>query len=364
MIWHIRKGKKGVVLSMQKKMTYVLNILFMIVILGFTFYALLRGEDIGDIFQAIRRADKSWLVFAVGCAVLYLLLQAASLKIIMHSLGAAMGFIQSVKYTFICFLFNAITPSASGGQPMQIYYMRQDGIPVGASTMALLFWTILYKVALLLIEGFVYLFHRNFLHHYLGRYYWLFLLGIGVTFVSILLYSVVVFSKNGAKNLAYAGTWICHKLRIIRKKEKFLKRLDSTLEIYQEGAVYMRSHWEVVLAVLLVTLVQRISYFAVTWFVCLALGQHQCSAGEVIMLQSFVSVCIDILPFPGGVGANESFFVTIFKKVMKKKTAFSAMFLSRGASFYVLLVFSAVITILAQVKVVRKMAAKDAAKGD
>lgn len=343
------------VFDMQKKMTYVLNILFMIVILGFTFYALLRGEDIGEIFHAIRKADKSWLVFAVGCALVYLLLQAASLEIIMRSLGESMRFVQSVKYTFICFLFNAITPSASGGQPMQIYFMRQDGIPVGASTMALLFWTILYKVALMVIEGYVFLFHRSFLHHYLGRYYWLFLIGIGVNLVSILLYSIVVFSRNGAKNLAHAGTWLCHKLRLIRKKEKFLKRLDNTLEIYQEGAAYMRTHWEVVLVILLVTIVQRISYFAVTWFVCMALGQNQCSVLEIIMLQSFVSVCIDILPFPGGVGANEGFFVTVFRKVMKKKTAFSAMFLSRGASFYALLVFSAVVTIVTQMEIVHKM---------
>lgn len=343
------------VICMQKKMTYIFNIVFMIVILGFTFFALLQGEDIGEIFKAIRRADKSWLVFAVGCALLYLLLQSVSIEIIMRSLGSTVHFIQGAKYTFICFLFNAITPSASGGQPMQIYYMHQDGIPVGASAMALLFWTILYKVALLVIEGFIFFFRWDFLHHYLGRYYWLFLLGIAVNFISILLYSIVVFSKNGARNLAHAGAWICHKLRIIRKKEKLLQKLDHTLEIYQEGAAYMRTHWEVVLVVLLLTIVQRISYFAVTWFVYLALGQHGCSAVEVVMLQSFVSVCIDILPFPGGVGANEGFFVAVFKKAMKRRHAFSAMFLSRGASFYVLLVFSAFVTILAQAEIVHRM---------
>lgn len=339
---------------MQKKVTYVCNILFMILILIFTFYALLKGEDIGEILRVIRKADKSWLVFAAGCALLYLGLQAVSMEIILRSLGTPIRWLQSAKYTFIGFLFNAITPSASGGQPMQIYYMRQDNIPVGASSVSLLFWTILYKIALLLIEGYIMLFQREFLLHYLGGYYWLFLLGIMVNLVSIILYSIVVFSRNGARSLAHGGAWICHKLRIIRKKEKFLKRLDNTLEIYQEGAVYMRTHWEVVLVVLFITLVQRISYFAVTWFVCLALGLHQNSAWEIIMLQSFVSVCIDILPFPGGVGANESFFVVIFRKLMKRKTAFSAMLLSRGASFYTLLVVSAVVTVIAQLQVVHQ----------
>lgn len=339
---------------MQKKITYVFNILFMVVILAVTFSVLLQGEDMEEIFHAIRKADKSWLVFAVGCALLYLILQAVSLKLILHSMGSSLSLLQNIKYTCIGFLFNAITPSASGGQPMQIYYMRQEGVPIGASSVALLFWTILYKAALILMEGYVLIFQRDFLHRYIGRYYWLFLLGIAVNLVSILLYSIVVFSKNGVRILAHGGAWLCYKLRIIRKKEQFIQRLDRTLEVYQEGAVHMRSHWEIAGVVLLITLVQRISYFAVTWFVCLALGQHPCSALQIIMLQSFVAVCIDILPFPGGVGANEGFFVTIFKKVMKKRTAFSAMFLSRGTSFYALLVISAFVTIGVQAQMVRK----------
>jgi hypothetical protein len=63
-----------------------------------------------------------------------------------------------------------------------------------------------------------------------------------------------------------------------------------------------------------------------------------------------VAVCIDILPLPGGVGVNEGFFVTLFKKVMKKDKAVSAMLLSRGASFYVLLVISVFVTIGTSIK--------------
>lgn len=344
---------------MKKKTTYFFNIIFMVLILIFTFYTLLKGEDLEAIFRAVRKADKSWLVFAFGCAMLYLGLQACSLWVIIRSSGAKLSLLQSIKSVFIGFLFNAITPSASGGQPMQVYYMRQDGISVGISSVALLFWTIIYKVALVLIEGYVFLFHWKFLHHYMGRYYWLFQVGIIVNVVSILLYSIVVFSKNGVRMLTHAGAWICHKLRIIRHKEQFMERLDRSLALYQEGAVYMRTHWEIFFIVLAITIVQRISYFAVTWFVFLALGQHQATAMEVILLQSFVSVCIDILPFPGGVGVNEGFFVTIFKKVMKKNKAVSAMMLSRGVSFYGLLVVSVAVMMWTNMKSLADMGRKN-----
>lgn len=115
------------------------------------------------------------------------------------------------------------------------------------------------------------------------------------------------FSKTGAKKLAYMGTTLLHKIRIVRHKEKAEKKLDALLESYKEGAEYMRTHGKVAVVVFFTTCVQRISYFAVTWFVYTALGGKGFSVLEIIMLQSFVSVCIDILPFPGGVGANEGF---------------------------------------------------------
>lgn len=107
----------------------------------------------------------------------------------------------------------------------------------------------------------------------------------------------------------------------------------------------MRTHWEVFFVVLGITVLQRISFFAVTWFVCLALGQHGASPWEIVMLQSFVAVCIDILPLPGGVGVNEGFFVTLFKQIMSRSTAVSAMLLSRGVNFYILMIIGAVVAV-------------------
>ena len=46
---------------------------------------------------------------------------------------------------------------------------------------------------------------------------------------------------------------------------------------------------------------------------------------------------------------NEGFFIKLFAPVMGKSTAVSAMLLSRGASFYVILIVSAVITVAAQI---------------
>ena len=338
---------------MQKK-KYYLNIIFMAVLLALVFYVILKEEDLGEILNALKDTSAAFMFFAAIAGLMYVIMEGVSMQIILISLGCKTNILKCTKYSFIGFFFNAITPSATGGQPMQVLYMNSDGINMGASSVTLLFWTIIYKIALVIIEGFVFIFMNGFARQYIGKYMWLFIIGIIVNVVSIFLYSIVVFSKNGARNIAYFATWLLHKLHIVKRKEKIEKKLDKLLNSYNEGAEYMLSHIKTAAIVLFTTIIQRVSYFAVTWFVYKALGCDGYTCVQIIVLQSFVSVCIDILPFPGGVGVNEGFFVKLCAPVMGKSMAVSAMLLSRGASFYVILIASAVITVSAQIRQIHK----------
>lgn len=339
---------------MQKNKKYYINIIFMLILIGAVLYVLLKDQDLGEIIAALKGAEKSFIVLSAIAAVTYVVMEGISMLIILRSLDIKSGAMACIRYSFIGFFFNAITPSASGGQPMQVLYMHDDGINAGASSVTLLFWTIIYKVVLVVFEAYVFIFHRDMAFHYLGGYMWLFIIGMVVNVVSILLYSIIVFSKSGAQKIVYFVTWLLHKLHVVKHKEQIEEKLDHLLKEYQQGAVYMKTHIGTSIGVFFTTLIQRIAYFAVTWFVYLALGGGSFSCMDIIILQSFVSVCIDILPFPGGVGVNEGFFVALFAPVMGHSIAVSAMLLSRGVSFYILVLISAVVSIYAQFRKIRR----------
>lgn len=337
---------------MQKKTKLIGNIIFMLLLLGATMYLLLKDQDLPEIRRLLQGASGSMILFAVLCAVMYLILESTSLIVILRSLGERMHFFPSLRYSFIGFLFNALTPSASGGQPMMVLYMKADGINMGASSVAMLFWTIIYKIALVIVEAIVVLFCHPFMVKTLGHYQWLFWVGMAVNVVSIVLYGIIVFSKNGARYIVRFATWLLHKVRLVKRRERLEKKLDHMLEAYEEGALYMRTHWGTAGIVLVITLAQRLVYFLVTWFIYLALGLSGSTVIEVIILQSFISVCIDILPVPGGVGANEGFSVVMFRTIMQNQYVYPAMLLSRGVSFYALVIISALITIGTQISLV------------
>ena len=67
-----------------------------------------------------------------------------------------------------------------------------------------------------------------------------------------------------------------------------------------------------------------------------------------------ISVSVDMLPLPGGMGISESLYLVIFAQVFGE-TLLPAMLLSRGISYYVQMLISAVMTCVAHLVIGRKV---------
>ena len=84
--------------------------------------------------------ERTWLLIAIGFMFLYFCCESINTGRTLKALGEKSSFFKNLKYTLICFFFIFITPAASGGQSMEIYYMHKDGINVEKETL-ILFYT-------------------------------------------------------------------------------------------------------------------------------------------------------------------------------------------------------------------------------
>ena len=96
---------------------------------------------------------------------------------------------------------------------------------------------------------------------------------------------------------------------------------------------------------------QRFLLFAVTYLVYRSFSLNLAGAGVVITLQGMISVAVDMLPLPGGLGISEKLFKDIFLQICTKKYTLPVMIVSRGLSFYVQLGISAVMTVVAYLRI-------------
>lgn len=338
---------------MKSRKSYILNGIFMLALIAAVFYVLLRDQDIGKILDALRHSSPLYISLEIAAMLMFFILQSLSCCIILKALGSPLKFMESLKLTFTGFFYNSITPSAGGGQPMQVYYMRDDDIPVGTSTVTLIFWTTIYKIALLSIQAVMLIFAWNFIFRALGPFWWLYVLGIGVNLFNTALYLTVVFYSKGVRVVMRGVTWLLAKLHIVKKKKKFQKKVEDTIDTYAECSRYIGKHMKMAAAVLGITIVQRLVFFSIAFFSIRALGVGKPGFMEALILQSLVNVCIDIMPVPGGAGMNEGFFVTIFGKYMSKQSALSAMLLNRGVTFYIMTIAGAFVSIACHMRHIR-----------
>ncbi len=94
----------------------------------------------------------------------------------------------------------------------------------------------------------------------------------------------------------------------MKHREERTQKLSRSMDKYKESAYYFRDHKLVVFNVLLISIFQRFCLFFATYIVYRAFGLHQFSAFEIVTLQATISIAVDMLPLPGGIGASEALF--------------------------------------------------------
>ena len=81
-------------------------------------------------------------------------------------------------------------------------------------------------------------------------------------------------------------------------------------------------------------------------------GLNEQSLLTMILLQAAISVSVDMLPLPGGMGISERLFLQIFAPLFGSTAlTLSGMLLSRGISYYMLVILSGIITIITHLTV-------------
>lgn len=325
----------------------VLNALFLTAVFAFTLWTVFRGEDFGQVLSYLTTADLCCIIPSFVCVIAFILSESVVIYYLMDTLGTRVQFSHCCLYSFIGFFYSCITPSASGGQPMQIVAMRKDHVPVAVSTVVLAIVTITYKLVLVVVGVAVLLIRPARLMVYLEPVESIIYLGLGLNIVCIAALLLLVFHPKLARIIAEKLLALINKIRPFRNPQKQQERLERILGQYQGSAEFYRTHRHVIIHVFLITLVQRFLLFLVTWFTYKSFDLSGHSLISITGLQAMISVATDMLPLPGGMGVSENLFLEIFQPIFGEALVLPGMIISRGISYYTQLIISAIMTVVA-----------------
>ena len=207
------------------------NLLFSIALIIITFWLLFREKDIGELISIVRSANGTFVLLGIGLMFLFFLTEAYNVRSILYLLNEKISVLKALKFTFIGFFFSSITPAATGGQPLEIYYMRKDGILGANATMALLIQLCGYQISTILLGIVCAILSPSILQ---GGFIWLFLLGLTINGFALSIMIICIFSKKLTKKIINIFINILKFLRIKNldeKKQEIEKGLENTMKV-------------------------------------------------------------------------------------------------------------------------------------
>ncbi len=330
----------------DKRKTILLDGLLFAVILALTVYAVFRGKDLEEVMQAIHACDSRWLLLALLCVLTFIGCESIILCLMFRSCRIPLNQFKCFLVSSVGFFFSAVTPTAGGGQPMQMYFLHREKVPIPVSAVVLMASNITYKLVLVFTSLALAVFRTQWLKAHFGNLFILFWLGLALTVSFAALLFLLVFHPNLARSIAdHLLTWL-EKIHVFRPNAARREKLLTTMEQYHQTAAFFKSHMGLMVVVQGISFLQRYALFTVPWLIYRAFGLTGIRWLDIAPLQAAIVTAADLLPLPGGMGITEALFLTVYSSIFGELTL-PAMVLSRGIDFYCKLLISAAFTAVA-----------------
>ena len=326
---------EGLAQEAKKKRVWML---LSAVIAAFSIWAVTtqwKGFSLAAFREDLQQADKRWLIPAVLCMLGFVVFEGCALKAACGALDYRTSLGRACSYSAADIYFSAITPSASGGQPACLLLMRRDGIPGSVGTAVLLLTLAMYALAILSIGLLCLLFWPRvfFVFGTTGRV--LIVIGFLAQMVLALLFLMMILRERMLEKACRAMVHLLAKLRLLRREEAILARLERTMTSYRRCAQLLAGHRGLLWRSFLFNFLQRASMIAVTMFTYLAMGGRGKLAGSIFAMQSYVVIGSNCVPVPGAMGVADYLMLDGFENFLPADLVVSMELLSRSLSFYI-----------------------------
>lgn len=330
---------------MKPRTKKILNFLLIFGTLAIVLFVSFKDADINEILHAFAQSAPKWIAVCFACYFLYILFDGLCIRSYLRYQGCHISIPYALFISIEGFYYSGITPGATGGQPMQVFYLSKRKVPIGLSTSALVIKQFCSQLALFVFDVVLWIWHRDFVNVTLGGNRWIFITGFAYnTFVLALLLLMAV-NKRIVHALIIFCIKIGTKLHICKNPESSRVKWEDVMETYHSSIqLLIRRPLQLLLQIFLV-FCQLFVFLATTCFVFNALHADM-DFFEVLTMSALLFTSAGYTPLPGASGAQEGFFSLFFSPMVSPQSlVFPALLLWRFFTYYLWLIVGAIATI-------------------
>ncbi len=330
------------------RILYIVGTILVITLIG------LLDKSLVNVVDALKSINCTFILIGFASVVLFWITDGLLLHHITSYIYGKTSLFNSLKAGVIGLYYGALTPFASGGQPMQVVYMNGKDIPYGPSMCIVAVKFIVYEMSLCIFYIAAMLFRGGYFYANYRQVFWLTTLGFVINLAAVVLIAFIMADKKIPYKIGYGIVKLLNKIKIIKKPEKAYSSIDKTIEEFHESTYYIKKYKDKVAISVLISFANLAFLFAIPYFIYIAFGHNQKSIIDLITMQAFLSLAVSFFPLPGASGASEGGFYLFFSAYFTKVPVFIAMLIWRFISYYAILIFGAVMVVVEEMFKMRK----------
>ncbi|MGI6254614.1 MAG: lysylphosphatidylglycerol synthase transmembrane domain-containing protein [Acutalibacter sp.] len=308
----------------------------------------LFNREFGNVFHTIANLTPGYLSLGVVIILVYFLFEGEIFRLLLRSQGYHIRVAGGLKNALLGLYYSYITPSSTGGQPMQSAYLLRDyQVPVGISSAVLIIKFMCFQCAFVLVSA------ASFVGMY-GKLVMMtpalipfIILGLVINGGSIVFFALL-FHKPILHRICLFAKWLAEKFRFLHKRDGLLESIDRFEADFGSYTDDFKGKQKSLFAAVLLSIPQFVLQMSVIYFIFRAFGYHQVSYWEILAVQSLLQVSVSFMPMPGASGAQEIGFSSFFRHYFVNDDLYAAVMVWRFFTYYLVVIAGAILVVADQ----------------
>lgn len=323
---------------MSAKLKKALSFLFIFLSIATVVIIAFSNTELKDAWQAISQLDLFWLAGIFLCWMVCVFFDGMNYWCYLRREKFKISIGRAVNVSLIGYYYSNITPSAAGGQPMQVNSLRKAGIPVAYGTMAVTIRFFTNQFVITMMSLVLFLLNRDFVHEQLGGAIWVVRIGWLINFAAVPLVALATWKRKWIQGFACWLINILSKMKLIRNRENTVRKVTEVLDTYNKAMLDLLRRPGQITIQFLCSFISLAAMTGTIIFVYHAFGQQGTSWDKILTLSCLLYVSASYTPLPGASGAQEGGFMVYFRNIFQNGTIGMALLTWRFFTFYLFLI--------------------------
>ena len=306
---------------------YVLNIILVLAISALAVFLAVR-DNFSLIVHHLMTADYRFIAIILGLMAGFVLVRAFMLFCFARLFTRDYKYHQGIAVEFIGTFYSAITPGGQGGEVMQAYTYKKQGISISSAVSALAMNSIIHQILLIIFGSVSFIVKYDFIMKLpyatlftfqdgtvIALPMWLLtVLGFGLNVGYIALILAMAYWKRFHNFIMGPIITFLSKIRLIKDPDKSRENWRVQIENFKMEIRRLFTNIPFTSLISFCFVISMSIKFCIPYFVGLAMGNQSTCASfwDAIFLSNYHQMATGLIPIPGSAGISEFVFNSLF----------------------------------------------------